>query len=85
MIAEALHLANFCRLGSFSAFSGFVLDAGGVIKRSVAFPVNVGMMDEEIVATIVGGDESVPLLIVKPLDCTLCHNVLLPAPRIATS
>ena len=68
-----LDLANFRRLGSFSAFSRFVLDAGGIIERSVAFPVNVRMMDEEIVATIVGGNEAIPLLVIEPLYRTCCH------------
>jgi hypothetical protein len=74
---RALYLPDFCRLGAFSAFSGFVLDAGGVIKRSVAFPVNVGVMDEEIVAPIVRGNKAIPLLIIKPLYRTCCHLFLL--------
>jgi hypothetical protein len=77
MIAEALYLANLCRLGAFSTFSGFVFNASGVVKCPVALPVDVRMMDEEIVTAIVGGDESVSLLIVKPLYSTCCHVFLL--------
>ena len=68
---------NVLSLGAFSPLSRNVLDALTFGQRLEAGAVDVRVMDEQVLTAIVGDDESVTLLIVEPLHCTLCHDVLL--------
>jgi hypothetical protein len=52
-----------------------VLDRLTVLKRFEPFSRDLGMMNEQILTTIVGSDEAKTLLLVEPLHGTSCHVV----------
>jgi hypothetical protein len=48
-----------------------------VLKVPVPVTLDVGEMDEKVLPTIIGRDESVTLLLTEPLDTTLSHSLIL--------
>jgi hypothetical protein len=81
---------NIRRFGAFAALAGGVLHLLAFLKRTESLRLNVGMMNEEVVATIIGLDKSKALFLVKPLDSSSTqitfssgsHGSLLYFPRI---
>jgi len=55
---------------SFSTLARLVLDLLAVLQGFESFPSDIGEMDEEIVPSIVGSNESITLLITEPLNGT---------------
>src|SRR5581483_4182095 len=62
------------RLGTLRAFPLFERDARALGERLVAVAGDVRVMDEEILRSLIRGDEPVPLRIVEPLDGSACHE-----------
>jgi hypothetical protein len=61
------------RLGALLTLARLVLDLGTLGQGLEAVAGDVRVMDEEILAAVLGGDEAVSLGIVEPLDGTGCH------------
>ena len=57
----------------FAALSWLVLYALPIVEALETLRVDVGVMDEEIVAAVVRGDKPKTFLIAEPLYCTRCH------------
>jgi hypothetical protein len=66
---------NVDRLGALLALARLVLDLGTLGQRLEAVAGDVRVMNEEILAAVLGGDEAVSLGIVEPLDGTGCHVI----------
>lgn len=62
---------------SFTTLCGFILDFLPIFKGAKSFFGDVGVMDKQVLAAIVRGDETKSLLLVKPLYCTTAHVALL--------
>src|SRR5712692_3407723 len=63
------------RLGALLALARLVFDLGTLGQRLEAVAGDVGVMHEEILAAVLGGDEAVSLGIVEPLDGSGCHVI----------
>src|SRR5438105_14492486 len=59
---------------AFRALGGLVLHLRVLGERLVALADDRAVVDEEVLAAFVGGDEPVPLLRVEPLDGSGCHR-----------
>jgi len=66
------------RLGAFRTFALLELNTRTLGKGLEALSSDVAVMDEEILRSLVGGDETVPLRIVEPLDGSASHKKHLP-------
>src|SRR3954468_12382165 len=53
-----------------------VLHARALGERAVAIGLDAGVVDEEVLAALVGRDEAKALLVAEPLDGTCCHVFL---------
>jgi AcrR family transcriptional regulator len=71
-------------LGTLGAADGAVLDALVLGQAAVAVTLNRGMVDEDIRRRVVGGDETITLIRVEPLHCSLSHCALLPETTVRT-
>jgi hypothetical protein len=60
-------------LRTLRALRDLELDALALLEGAVAGGVDRGVVDEDVGAAAVLGDEPVALLSVEPLDSTLCH------------
>jgi hypothetical protein len=58
---------NICRFETFATLRGFILDLLACLKGSEARHRDVRVMDEQIVTSGVGGDESESLVFIEPL------------------
>jgi hypothetical protein len=65
---------NIDRFEAFSALSGGILHYLPFAESLESRTGNVGMMDEQILSSIIGNDESETLLIVEPFDFAFCHR-----------
>src|SRR5438067_8415815 len=61
------------RLGAFRALRGLELHLRVLGERLVALADDRAVMDEQILAALIGDDEAVPLLVVEPLHGSGCH------------
>src|SRR5205814_3910245 len=62
------------RLRTLRALASFVGNLGTLRQGLEAIASDRAVMDEQILATVVRGDESVPLRVVEPLNGSSCHN-----------
>src|SRR3954470_23165876 len=53
-----------------------VLHARALGERAVAIGFDAGVVDEEVLAALIGRDEAKALLVTEPLDGTCCHVFL---------
>src|SRR5271157_4566915 len=60
-------------LGTLGALAGSVLHALVVLEAAVTVSLNHGVVNEDVTGSVVGGDETIALVGVEPLDCTLSH------------
>jgi hypothetical protein len=67
--------ADRCGLWPLLALAYLELDALTLVELPVALHLDLGLVHEEVLATIVGLDESESLGGVEPLDRTYCHLV----------
>src|SRR6476620_3636569 len=61
-------------LGALGAFLGFVLHRLTILERAETLALDDRMVDEDVLAAALGGNEAEALLIVKPLDFTGGHG-----------
>src|ERR687897_1508724 len=61
------------RLHAFLALSSLVRDLGALIEALEAVTRYARVVNEEVLATLVGGDEAVALIVVEPLYRSLGH------------
>src|SRR5436190_24232755 len=73
MKALVLDRANVDCLRALVALLGVVGDLGPLAQRAVAVALNCTVVDEEVLALVIGRDEAVALLVTEPLDCSGCH------------
>src|SRR3954471_17805396 len=70
--AALLHL-DVRRGGALGTHLGLVADLRTLGKRLEAAAGDARVVDEEVLALVVGGDESEALLVAEPLDGSRCH------------
>src|SRR5204863_7494476 len=70
-------LLNVGRHRPLRTLLGLVADARPVAQRAIAVPRDRREVDEEVLASVVGGDEPVALLVAEPLHGAFCHSCLL--------
>src|ERR1035438_6522167 len=75
---RVLELLDVRGLGALLALGHFEADALVLVQCTEAATLDGGVVDEEVSAALVGGDEAEALLGVEPLDGTLCHDCFLP-------
>src|SRR3954470_21429407 len=61
------------RLGALLTLDAVELDLRSLGERPEALAVDGAVMDEQVLAARVRGDEAIPLRIVEPLDGSGCH------------
>src|SRR5947207_423040 len=61
-------------LGALVACLGVVGHLGALGERAVAVADDRLVMDEEVLACLIGGDEAEALLVAEPLDGSCCHD-----------
>ena len=66
---------DVCRFRTFGALPGLVFHFLAFLERAEPFRLDVHVMNEKILAPIVGLDETEPLLLIEPLHCALCHGI----------
>src|SRR4051794_1046029 len=71
--AEQLDGADADGLGALGPGLGAVLDPRALGERAEAVGLDVGVVDEEVLARLVRRDEAEALLIAEPLHDALCH------------
>src|SRR4051812_6911965 len=84
--AGRLNGRNVDGLGAFVAGLGVEGDLRALGERVVAVTDDAGVVDEEVLAGLVGSDEPEPLLVAEPLHGSACHCCppgLVPATRTA--
>src|ERR1700733_13091425 len=62
-------------LGTLLALLRVVGDLGPLLERAVALAVDAGVMDKQVLVTVIRGNESEPLVVAEPLDCASRHGV----------
>ena len=70
-----LDLTNFGCLEAFGATGGLEFDFGAIIQGAETLSLNLRMMNKQILAAAIGGNESKTFFRVKPLHCTYTHVV----------
>src|SRR2546425_4704001 len=71
----ALNGADCCRLGALLAFAYLELDALALVELPVALHLDLGLVHKEVLATVIGLDETESFGGVEPLDRPYCHRV----------
>ena len=71
-----LELLDVRSLGAFLTLRDFEADALILVQRAEAAALDGGVVDEEVSAALVGGDETEALLSVEPLDGALSHDCI---------
>src|SRR5829696_586111 len=61
-------------VGALGALFLLVLDLRAVLERLVAAAGDRGVVDEEVLAVVVGGDEAVALVVAEPLHGSSGHQ-----------
>src|SRR5258708_17725316 len=74
-LREEVHV---CGLGALVALLGLALHLCTLRERPVAAALDRAEVDEQVLATLIGGDEPVTLVRVEPLDSSGCHICLSP-------
>src|SRR5215204_224234 len=72
-IARALDGADVLRLHALLALRRLVGDLLAFFKRLESAATYPAVMHEEVIATLIRGDEAVALLVIEPLDRSLGH------------
>ena len=80
---RSLGLADVGRLGPFFSLGGFEFDGVALVEGFVAAALDVAVVNEDVRATVVRGDESESLGLIKPFYYTLHHSSLCSALRPA--
>jgi hypothetical protein len=73
--------ADLLGLRTLGPASNGVLDSLVVLEAAVTVNLDSGVVDEDVGRAVVWGDETVPLVRVEPLHCSLSHLRFLPQRR----
>ena len=73
---QALERADVDRLGALVASLGVVGDPRALGERAIPVADDSGMVDEEVLPSLVGRDEAKALLVAEPLHGSGCHRYL---------
>ena len=68
-----LESGDLLSLGALGALADLELDLLVLLEGTEAVALDLGVVDEDVVAAIVRSDEAVALFGVEPLDNSLCH------------
>ena len=68
------HPANARGLHSFGPIFGLIINRFPVLQSSESLAFDHGMMNKNVLSALFGGDETKPLLVVKPLDLAGGHT-----------
>src|SRR5215210_887058 len=69
-----LERGDVVRLHPLAALRRLVRDLGALLEGLEALAGYAGVVDEEVLAALVRGDEAVALLVAEPLHCSLGHR-----------
>ncbi len=83
-LAIALIRLNARRLGTLLALTGFIRYRLTIAERLESVAENVGVMNEQVLGSILRCDESLALIVAEPLDRALCQFLLLPQSPAST-
>src|SRR6266566_1920078 len=72
-------------LGTLGALAGGEFHPLVVLEATVTVSLNNGVVNEDIARAVIGGDETIALVGVEPLHCTLRHFALSPTERLSGS
>jgi len=67
---------HICRLRAFLTLGNLIFHGLAVIQRPKSFCGNIGMVNEQIIPTIVGNDKTEPFSVVKPLYFTFIQFIV---------
>src|SRR5215218_9055043 len=70
---QALEFGDVIRLHALLALGLLVRDLGALIEALVAVTRYTAVVDEDVLATLIRGDEAVAFLVVEPLYRSLGH------------
>src|SRR5215207_4312821 len=71
---DRLDGGDVIRLQTFPALGSLVGDLGTLIEALEAVTHYTAVVDEDVLATLIGGDEAVAFIVVEPLDRSLGHT-----------
>src|ERR1700712_3649977 len=74
-VALGLDRADVDRLRSLVAGLGLVLHTRAFGERAVAVGVDAAVVDEEVLAALIRGDEAEPLFVAEPLHGACSHVI----------
>ena len=83
-LAIALLRLNARRLGTLLALTGFIRYRLTIAERLESVAENVGVMNEQVLGSILRCDESIALIVAEPLDRAICQFLLLPQSPAST-
>src|SRR4051794_39306880 len=69
--------ADVLRLRALRALRGVELDPLVLVEALVAAAGDGGVVDEHVLAAVIGSDEAEALFAVEPLHSSLCHSLAL--------
>jgi len=64
-------------LGAFGTHAGLILDLLAFLQGPKTLHVNVGVMHEKIIATVVRLNETIAFFLIEPLHCACTHCFIL--------
>lgn len=70
MHPDLVYFRNVDGFGAFTPFAGFEFNLLAFGQRPEPVHRDIGVVHENIIATVVGDDKPVTLFRVKPFDCT---------------
>ena len=76
MPAELLLQADVHGFWAFASGTGFILNLLALLKRTVAFLIDVAVVKEDVFATVFRSDEAEAFLVVKPFYCAVIQFLL---------
>ncbi len=74
---SCLGRANLGRFRTFYSLSSLIFDFLTFFERFESLAKDIGVMDEQILAAVIGDDKSKSLLLIEPFYCACCHKFLL--------
>jgi hypothetical protein len=71
--AMDLKFGHLCRLKALIGVRNLEFHAVALFKGLEPIAINAGKVDENILSTLILGDETKTFFIIEPFDCTLRH------------
>lgn len=61
--------------GAFLTLTNLKFDLLAIIERRIARDLDLGVMDEQVFAAVIGSDEAVAFVAIEPFYCACAHTV----------